>query len=55
MYLFVKLLNCTHAEYNTCESSPSVKSIRKKSIDQTGDTGNLVTTSGYTMKAKPAP
>ena len=34
---------------------PSRSSIRKKSTAQTGDTGILVTASGYAMKARPGP
>ena len=34
---------------------PRVIIITKKRMDQSGDTGSLVTTSGYTMKANPAP
>ena len=29
--------------------------MMKKSSDQSGDIGSLVTTSGYAIKAKPAP
>jgi hypothetical protein len=34
---------------------PNVIIITKNNIDHRGEIGNLVTTSGYTTKAKPAP
>lgn len=34
---------------------PNVIIITKNKIDHNGEIGSLVTTSGYTMKAKPAP
>lgn len=43
------------AEVPTWVSSPRVNSMKKKSVDHRGDTGKRVTTSGKTMKAKPAP
>jgi hypothetical protein len=36
-------------------SSPSVISIKKNRIDQNGGAGRLVTASGYTTNANPAP
>ena len=39
----------------TSDPIPKVIIITKKSIDQRGDIGNLVTTSGYTINARPAP
>ena len=36
-------------------SSPSVKSMRKKSIAQSGDTGSWAIASGYATKARPNP
>lgn len=39
----------------TCESSPKVSSMTKKSNDQSGEIGRRVTTSGYTINARPAP
>lgn len=38
-----------------CESSPKVKSIKKKRTAHKGDTGNLLIASGYAMKARPKP
>ena len=39
----------------TSESSPKVKSMKKKRMDHSWDGGRFVKASGYTMKAKPYP
>ncbi len=39
----------------TTLSSPTIKTMKKKTADQNCDRGNLVITSGYMMKARPGP
>lgn len=39
----------------TWESNPNVSSITKNNNDHIGAIGRRVTTSGYTMNARPAP
>ena len=46
---------CTVQTTENCVPMPSVMSIMKNMIAHSGDTGRRDTTSGYTMKAKPAP
>lgn len=38
-----------------CESRPTVRSIKKKRTDQSGEMGSLDRASGYAMNAKPNP
>jgi hypothetical protein len=51
----VHLASCTSFKVLTALSSPSMMSMKKKSIDQKFEPGRVATASGYTWNTRPGP